>query len=75
MAAGYDDGESWWSNVIEENPAPGPVFAAVADAMAALRAESGTVSAREAARETKEMGLDALPLVEVDSYSCPSAAN
>jgi len=50
MAAGYDDGESWWSNVIEENPAPGPVFAAVADAMAALRAESGTVSAREAAR-------------------------
>src|SRR5690348_14444161 len=30
LAAGYDDGESWWSDVIEENPAPGPVFAAVA---------------------------------------------
>src|SRR3954470_14442066 len=50
-AAGYDDGESWWSDVIEENPAPGPVFAAVADAMAALRAETGALSTREAARE------------------------
>jgi hypothetical protein len=50
-AAGYDDGESWWSDVIEENPAPGPVFAAVADAMAALRAETGPLSVREAARE------------------------
>jgi Family of unknown function (DUF5682) len=50
-AAGYDDGESWWSDVIEENPASGPVFAAVADAMTALRAESGTLTRREAARE------------------------
>jgi uncharacterized protein DUF5682 len=50
-AAGYDDGESWWSDVIEENPASGPVFAAVADAMTALRAESGTLPPREAARE------------------------
>src|SRR6185369_15834989 len=38
-AAGYDDGESWWSDVIEENPASTSVFAAVADAMTALRAE------------------------------------
>jgi hypothetical protein len=50
-AAGYSDGESWWSDVIEENPASGPVFAAVADAMAALRAESGPLPPREAARE------------------------
>ena len=50
-AAGYDDGESWWSDVIEENPATGPVFAAVADAMTALRAEEKQLSAREAARE------------------------
>ncbi|MCG2637916.1 MULTISPECIES: DUF5682 family protein [Bradyrhizobium] len=50
-AAGYDDGESWWSDVIEENPATGPVFAAVADAMAALRADEKAVSTREAARE------------------------
>lgn len=51
IAAGYDDGESWWSDVIEENPSSGPVFAAVADAMSALRAEAGPLSAREAARE------------------------
>ena len=50
-AAGYDDGESWWSDVIEENPTSGPVFAAVADAMTALRAQSGPLSRREAARE------------------------
>ena len=50
-AAGYDDGESWWSDVIEENPSSGPVFAAVADAMTALRAESKSISANEAARE------------------------
>jgi hypothetical protein len=50
-AAGYDDGESWWSDVIEQNPASGPVFAAVADAMTALRAETEHLSTREAARE------------------------
>lgn len=48
--SGYEDGESWWRNVIEENPAPGPVFSALADAMAALR--EGEVPSRfEAARE------------------------
>lgn len=51
LAAGYSDGESWWSDVIEENPHPGPVFAAVADAMATLRAEAGALPAEEAARE------------------------
>jgi hypothetical protein len=50
-AAGYDDGESWWSDVIEQNPASGPVFAAVADAMTSLRAETEHLSMREAARE------------------------
>lgn len=50
-AAGYSDGESWWSDVIEENPESTTVFAAVADAMTALRAETGALSAREAARE------------------------
>jgi hypothetical protein len=50
-AAGYDDGESWWSDVIEQNPASGPVFAAVADAMTSLRAETEHISTREAARE------------------------
>lgn len=51
LAAGYADGESWWSDVIEENPHPGPVFAAVADAMATLRAEAGALEQDEAARE------------------------
>ncbi|ASP31857.1 DUF5682 family protein [Labrenzia sp. VG12] len=50
-AAGYEDGESWWQDVIEENPAPGPVFEAVADAMSTLRAHAGELPGREAARE------------------------
>ncbi|HEX7923088.1 MAG TPA: DUF5682 family protein, partial [Bradyrhizobium sp.] len=50
-AGGYEDGESWWRDVIEENPAPGPVFAAIADAMAALREAAPSVAGREAARE------------------------
>ncbi|AHE53782.1 DUF5682 family protein [Sphingomonas sanxanigenens] len=50
-AAGYVDGESWWSDVIEENPESTTVFAAVADAMGVLRAEAGQPSSREAARE------------------------
>ncbi|MEL6520834.1 MAG: DUF5682 family protein [Pseudomonadota bacterium] len=55
--AGYDDGESWWQHVIEENPEPGPIFAAVADAMGALRAEASAPSQIEAAREA-HMRLD-----------------
>ncbi|OAN66186.1 DUF5682 family protein [Sphingomonas sp. TDK1] len=51
MAAGYDDGESWWTDVIEENPASASVFAAVADAMTALRSEAAPPSGRDAARE------------------------
>ncbi|MEM7497476.1 MAG: DUF5682 family protein [Pseudomonadota bacterium] len=50
-AAGYEDGESWWRDVIEENPEPGPIFAAVADAMTALREDTPPPSGFEAARE------------------------
>lgn len=50
-AAGYEDGESWWRDVIEENPDTGPIFAAVADAMAALRESEADVPQLEAARE------------------------
>jgi hypothetical protein len=50
-AAGYADGESFWRDVIEENPAPGPVFTAVADAMAALRDAAPPAAGLEAARE------------------------
>ncbi|MBY0285318.1 MAG: hypothetical protein K2W81_15315 [Sphingomonas sp.] len=51
QAAGYDDGESWWRDVIEENSSTEPVFAAVTDAMTALRAETKRLSPYEAARE------------------------
>lgn len=50
-AAGYDDGESWWSDTIEHSADRGPVFDAVADAMSALRSETRPVEGREAARE------------------------
>ena len=50
-AGGYEDGESWWRDVVEENPASGPIFAAIADAMAALREAAGEISPHEAARE------------------------
>jgi len=50
-AGGYEDGESWWRDVIEENPEPGSVFAAISDAMTALREAAPPVAGREAARE------------------------
>ena len=50
-AAGYEDGESFWRDVIEENPAPGETFSAVADAMAALREDSPPLDDMEARRE------------------------
>ena len=40
-SAGYDDGESWWRDIVEENPGaaddPSAVFAVLEEAMAALR--------------------------------------
>lgn len=50
-AAGYEDGESWWSDTIEQNANGGPVFEAVADAMEALRETCAPAEGREAARE------------------------
>ena len=50
-AAGYEDGESWWLDLIEQNPEPGPIFAAIAEAMSALRAAAPPPDAHEAARE------------------------
>ena len=51
LAAGYEDGESWWCDVIEQNPAPGPIFAAVADAMTALRCATDLPGPYEVRRE------------------------
>ena len=50
-AAGYEDGESWWRELVEENPNPGPVFGAIEEAMTALRENEAPLSPREAARE------------------------
>ncbi|GGW30287.1 hypothetical protein GCM10010503_02270 [Streptomyces lucensis JCM 4490] len=55
-AAGYDDPERWWEDVVEHRGPgeqdPFAPFAAVADAMAALREGSGTGGhARDAVRE------------------------
>lgn len=50
-AGGYEDGESWWRDVIEESPASETVFAAVADAMSALREAAPPAEGREALRE------------------------
>ncbi len=51
FAAGYEDGESWWQDVIEENPEPGPIFSAVADAMRTLRESVSTTRPDDAVRE------------------------
>ena len=50
-AGGYEDGESWWRDIIEENPAPAPIFAAISEAMTALREASSPPHGQEAIRE------------------------
>ncbi|MGW5876851.1 DUF5682 family protein [Nocardiopsis terrae] len=51
-AAGYDDAERWWDDVVEQrgDGEPSP-FPAIADAMAAVRADSGPETGRDALRE------------------------
>jgi Family of unknown function (DUF5682) len=51
VAGGYEDGESWWRDVIEENPTPAPIFAAISEAMTALREASSPPHGQEAIRE------------------------
>ncbi|WP_234401969.1 DUF5682 family protein, partial [Thermobifida halotolerans] len=53
-AAGYDDPERWWDDVVEQRDADGPSpFPAIAEAMAAVRAELAPEpeTEREARRE------------------------
>lgn len=40
-AAGYADGEAWWNHMVEERGDGEDLFAAIAEAMTTLRAESG----------------------------------
>ena len=52
-AAGYADGESWWNHMVEERGDGEQLFAAISEAMIALRAEVGDRqrSAADARRE------------------------
>jgi len=49
-AAGYDDPERWWEDVVEHVPGPA-VFAALAEAIGFLRAEDAEPDPRDAVRE------------------------
>jgi len=49
-AAGYDDPERWWEDVVEHVPGPA-VFAALAEAIGVLRAEDPGPDPRDAVRE------------------------
>ncbi|MGH3177845.1 MAG: DUF5682 family protein, partial [Streptosporangiaceae bacterium] len=49
-AAGYDDPERWWEDVVEHVPGPA-VFDALAEAIAILRADAEDPDSRDAARE------------------------
>lgn len=72
-AAGYEDGESWWSDLVEENPGGGPIFEAIADAMAALREDAtATENEREAQREAY-MRLAIAKAVKADEGDGPVA--
>src|SRR6266702_6878680 len=49
-AAGYEDPERWWEDVVEHVPAPA-VFGALAEAIAILRGDAGEADPRDAIRE------------------------
>jgi hypothetical protein len=49
-AAGYDDPERWWEDVVEHVPGPA-VFDALAEAIAIVRADAEDLDARDAVRE------------------------
>ncbi len=50
-AAGNNDGEGWWEHIIEQRRDSTDVFAAIAEAMMALREQRATSPQREALRE------------------------
>lgn len=50
-AAGRNDGEGWWEQIIEQRRNSTEVFAAISEAMAALREQRETSPKREALRE------------------------
>jgi uncharacterized protein DUF5682 len=50
-AAGYDDPERWWEDVVEHVPGPSSVFEAIGEAIGILRADAGEPDPRDAIRE------------------------
>lgn len=52
-AAGYDDPERWWDDVVESRREGATAFVAITEAMAAIRAEAPGASPREALREAR----------------------
>jgi Family of unknown function (DUF5682) len=50
-AAGYDDPERWWEDVVEHVPGPSSVFEALAEAIGFLRADEGEPDPRDTVRE------------------------
>ena len=50
-AAGYQDRELWWEHVVEQRRAAEGVFAAILEAMTAVRAEAPPATGHEALRE------------------------
>ncbi len=50
-AAGFSDGERYWEYLVEQRRSDEDVFAAILEAMTALRLESKTLELREAQRE------------------------
>ncbi|MBX0329745.1 hypothetical protein K2Z83_18905 [Oscillochloris sp. ZM17-4] len=51
QAAGFSDGERWWEQMVEQRRDSADIFAAILEAMAALRAESPPPEPGEARRE------------------------
>nr|WP_139088681.1 DUF5682 family protein [Oscillochloris trichoides] len=50
-AAGFSDGERWWEQMVEQRRERGDLFAAILEAMTAIRAEAPPPPPREACRE------------------------
>ena len=50
-AAGYGDGEAWWNDQVEERGDGEQLFAAIAEAMTALQADTGEHDAHDLLRE------------------------
>ena len=71
QAAGYEDAERWWSQLIEHRSGDDAVFEAIAEGMRGLREQETTIPRREALREAymrqclREAGKEAVERIAV----------